>query len=170
MKASNLLNYKDMPSPVGTIRLVASDKGLVAVLWEGEDYCRTKLPGAVHSEHAPILLAAERQLEEYFARTRTGFDLPLDLRGTEFQIRAWEALLQIPYGKTRTYGELARILGDIKAVRAVGGALNKNPVAIIVPCHRVIGASGKLVGFAGGLDRKSLLLSLEQELRMPSLF
>jgi methylated-DNA-[protein]-cysteine S-methyltransferase len=170
MKASNLLNYKDMPSPVGTIRLVASDKGLVAVLWEGEDYFRTKLPGAAYSEDNPILLAAEQQLGAYFARTRTAFDLPLDLRGTEFQIRAWEALLQIPYGKTRTYGELARILGDIKAVRAVGGALNKNPVAIIVPCHRVIGASGKLVGFAGGLDRKSLLLSLEQELRMPSLF
>lgn len=159
-----------MPSPVGTIRLVASDKGLVAVLWEGEDYCRTKLSAAVHSEHMPLLLQAEEQLGEYFARTRTSFDLPLDLRGTEFQLRAWEALLQIPYGKTRTYGALARILGDIKAVRAVGGALNKNPVAIIVPCHRVIGASGKLVGFAGGLDRKSVLLSLEQERSMPTLF
>lgn len=170
MKALSHLNYKDILSPVGTLRLVASEKGLVAVLWEAEDYCRTKLPGAVPHEQDPVLVQAAQQLGEYFARTRTEFDLPLDLQGTEFQLKVWELLLQIPYGKTRTYGALARILGDMKAVRAVGGALNKNPIAIIVPCHRVIGASGKLVGFAGGLNRKSLLLSLEQELSRPSLF
>ena len=170
MSMSDLLNYKDIPSPVGVLRLVASEKGLVAVVWEGERYCNSRFPEAVCREDCPLLLQAEQQLEEYFARTHTAFDLPLDLRGTDFQIRAWDALLQIPYGRTRTYGDLARAMGDIKAVRAVGGALHNNPVAIIVPCHRVIGASGKLVGFAGGLDRKSLLLSLERERTMPELF
>lgn len=167
---SDLLNYKDIPSPVGILRLVASGKGLVAVVWEGERYCNSRFPEAVCREDAPILLQAAQQLEEYFTHTRTVFDLPLDLRGTDFQLRAWDALLQIPYGRTRTYGDLARAMGDIKAVRAVGGALHNNPVAIIVPCHRVIGASGQLVGFAGGLNRKSLLLSLERERTMPGLF
>ncbi|WP_083535266.1 methylated-DNA--[protein]-cysteine S-methyltransferase [Chryseobacterium kwangjuense] len=109
-------------------------------------------------------------MNEYFENKRKVFDIPFDLKGTEFQIKVWEALLKIPYGVTKTYGELAVILGDIKAVRAVGGALNKNPVSIIIPCHRVMGASGKLVGFAGGLENKSVLLDLEQGFTIQRLF
>jgi len=162
--------FKDMPSSLGQLRLIASQTGLAAVLWDGEDYQRSKLPGAQKAEQHPILLAAEQQLKEYFAKTRQLFELPLDLNGTDFQRKVWTALLEIPFGSTKTYGELARSLGDVKAVRAVGGALNKNPVAIIVPCHRVIGAGGKLLGFAGGLHNKSLLLELENNKRMPTLF
>ncbi|SHF44418.1 methylated-DNA--[protein]-cysteine S-methyltransferase [Chryseobacterium sp. OV279] len=164
------LIYKDVPSSVGVIRVISSDTGLVAIIWEGEDYKRTKLSEPVRDDEHPLLLQAEQQLNEYFQNKRTAFDIPLDFRGTEFQIRVWEALLKIPYGITKTYGELAKILGDSKAVRAVGGALNKNPISIIVPCHRVVGASGKLVGFAGGLDNKSILLDLEQGFTMPKLF
>ncbi|HCA06923.1 methylated-DNA--[protein]-cysteine S-methyltransferase [Chryseobacterium sp.] len=164
------LIYKDVPSSVGVIRVISSDTGLVAIIWEGEDYKRTKLSEPVRDDEHPLLLQAEQQLNEYFQNKRTTFDIPLDFRGTEFQIRVWEALLKIPYGITKTYGELAKILGDSKAVRAVGGALNKNPISIIVPCHRVVGVSGKLVGFAGGLDNKSILLDLEQGVTMPKLF
>jgi methylated-DNA-[protein]-cysteine S-methyltransferase len=157
--------YKDMASPVGRIRLIATEVGLAAILWEGEDYTRTKLPAPERDDNAAILLETEKQLREYFEKKRTMFDVPLDFKGTAFQVKVWEALLRIPYGVTKTYGELARLLGDIKAVRAVGGALNKNPVSIIVPCHRVVGAAGKLVGFAGGLENKSILLDLENQQR-----
>ncbi len=170
MAAHSDLVYKDISSPVGYIRLIASDMGLAAVLWEGEDYTRTKLPTPERQDQHPVLLQTAMQLEAYFDRKRTDFTVPLDFRGTDFQVRVWEALLRIPYGITKTYGDLARLLGDIKAVRAVGGALNKNPVSIIVPCHRVVGASGKLVGFAGGLHNKSILLELEQAHKIPTLF
>ncbi|GAB3504957.1 methylated-DNA--[protein]-cysteine S-methyltransferase [Emticicia fontis] len=170
MKEDTVLVYKDIQSPVGFIRLIASHSGLVAILWEGEDYKRTKLPDAIRNDNAPILLQTEQQLKEYFEKKRRVFDIPLDFRGTEFQVRVWEALMAIPYGLTKSYGELARLLGDIKAVRAVGGALNKNPISIIVPCHRVVGASGKLVGFAGGLENKPTLLYLENGIRTPTLF
>lgn len=159
-----------MITPVGQIRLIASHAGLMALLWEGEDYTGTKYPAAVRDNEDRILVQAERQLEEYFAKERRVFDVPLDMKGTGFQLSVWHALLDIPYGTTKTYGALARTLGDIRAVRAVGGALNKNPVAIIVPCHRVVGASGKLVGFAGGLENKSILLGLESSHKMPTLF
>lgn len=159
-----------MQSPVGFIRLIASETGLVAILWEGEDYTRTKLPTPARDDKAPILLQTEQQLQEYFEHKRKVFDIPLDFKGTEFQVRVWKALLGIPYGVTKTYGDLARLLGDIKAVRAVGGALNKNPISIVVPCHRVVGASGKLVGFAGGLENKSTLLYLENGVSTPTLF
>ncbi|WP_228439885.1 methylated-DNA--[protein]-cysteine S-methyltransferase [Chryseobacterium phocaeense] len=170
MKNQNPLQYKDVSSPVGLIRVIASDKGLAAIIWEGEDCKRTKLSVPVREDNHPILLKTEDQLNEYFENKRKVFDIPFDLKGTEFQIKVWEALLKIPYGVTKTYGELAVILGDIKAVRAVGGALNKNPVSIIIPCHRVVGASGKLVGFAGGLENKSVLLDLEQGFTMQCLF
>ncbi|ASK32311.1 cysteine methyltransferase [Chryseobacterium sp. T16E-39] len=164
------LVYKDISSPVGLIRSISSDKGLVAIIWEGETYKRTKLPTPVREDLHPILVQTEKELKEYFEKKRKIFNIPLDFQGTEFQIKVWEALLDIPYGITKTYGELAKILGDVKAVRAVGGALNKNPISIIVPCHRVVGASGKLVGFAGGLENKSILLDLEKDFRIPSLF
>lgn len=170
MEDPKQLVYKDVASPVGLVRAIACDKGLVAIIWEGEDYKRTKLSVPVKDDKHPILIQTEKELNEYFNNKRTTFDIPLDFKGTEFQIRVWEALLKIPYGVTKTYGDLARILGDIKAVRAVGGALNKNPISIIVPCHRVVGISGNLVGFAGGLNNKSILLDLEQGFTMPSLF
>lgn len=170
MENQEQLIYKDIPSPVGLIRAIASNKGLVAIIWEGEDYKRTKLSLPVKDDKHPILLETEKQLKEYFENKRITFDIPLDFKGTEFQVKVWKALLRIPHGTTKTYGDLAKILGDIKAVRAVGGALNKNPISIIVPCHRVVGASGKLVGFAGGLENKSILLDLEQGFTMQSLF
>lgn len=170
MEAHNHLVYKDINSPVGLIRLVATNKGLAAVLWEGEDYQRSKLSEPVRNDQDPILLQTEQQLKEYFEKKRTVFDLPLDFKGTAFQVRVWEALLDIPFGVTKSYGDLARTLGDIKAVRAVGGALNKNPIAIVVPCHRVVGTSGKLVGFAGGLENKSVLLDLERNYQVLTLF
>ncbi|MFP7657336.1 methylated-DNA--[protein]-cysteine S-methyltransferase [Chryseobacterium proteolyticum] len=164
------LVYKDVSSPVGLIRVIASDVGLVAIIWEGEGYKRTQLSIPERKNQHPILLQTEKELKEYFENSRKVFDVPLDLEGTEFQVKVWKALLKIPYGMTKTYGEMAKILGDTKAVRAVGGALNKNPISIIVPCHRVVGVSGKLVGFAGGLENKSILLDLEKSFRMPSLF
>jgi len=170
MVADNTLYYKDMATPVGCIRLVASDAGLVAILWEGEDYGRTKLNEPCYEATHPVLVRTEQQLLEYFAEQRTGFDIALDLRGSDFQLKIWKALLAIPYGMTRSYGDLARDSGDLKAVRAVGGALNRNPVSIIVPCHRVIGSSGTLTGFAGGLHNKSILLQLERKRLAPGLF
>lgn len=170
MTEHNQLMYKDMLSPVGNIRLVASQTGLVAILWEGEDYKRTRLPSPVREDKHRLLLQTEEELIEYFEKKRKVFKIPLDLKGSSFQIKVWEALLKIPYGVTKTYGELARIVSNIQAVRAVGSALNKNPISIIVPCHRVIGTSGKLVGFAGGLRNKSILIDLESGYRSPTLF
>ncbi|MGJ1196909.1 methylated-DNA--[protein]-cysteine S-methyltransferase [Sphingobacterium spiritivorum] len=170
MESNKKSEYKDMPSVLGIIRLVATDAGLAAILWEGEDYTRTKLSAPQRNDQNPILLKTEQQLTEYFAKARTTFDIPLDFSGTAFQKKVWTALLNVPFGKTITYGGLAKILGDIKAVRAVGGALNKNPVAIIVPCHRIVGATGKMVGFAGGIANKTILLNLENKYKMPSLF
>jgi methylated-DNA-[protein]-cysteine S-methyltransferase len=108
------------------------------------------------------LLRTEKELEEYFAGKRDAFTVPLDMRGTQFQRQVWEALLAIPFGETRTYGQLANQLGNPKATRAVGAANGRNPLAILVPCHRVLGFSGKLTGFAGGLDAKAHLLHLEK--------
>jgi methylated-DNA-[protein]-cysteine S-methyltransferase len=170
MTVKRLLLFKDMLSPVGHIRLVATQQGLAAILWEGEDLKRTKLAVPCQDDKHAILLQAEQQLNEYFAGTRKVFDVPLDFEGTDFQVKVWNAILRIPFGRTITYGELARDLGDIKAVRAVGGALNKNPVSIIVPCHRVVGASGRLIGFAGGLKNKSILIDLENGNKAPDLF
>ena len=119
------------------------------------------LPDLVENPAHPLLLRTEKELNEYFSRSRKSFTVPLDMRGTYFQKQVWEALLGIPFGETRTYGQLANQLGNPKATRAVGAANGRNPIAIIVPCHRVIGFSGKLTGFAGGLDAKDHLLKLE---------
>ena len=153
--------YKTMKSPAGTLKLVGSDAGLAAILWEDDDPRRVRLEAASKDENHPVLIEAQRQLNEYFAGQRKAFSVKLDLRGTPFQKKVWQAMLGIPFGETRTYGELARQIGDPKAVRAVGAANGRNPIAIIGPCHRVIGASGKLTGYAGGLPVKALLLRLE---------
>jgi methylated-DNA-[protein]-cysteine S-methyltransferase len=150
---------KTLPSPVGTLTLVASDTGLAAILWENDAPGRVRLDFAA-GDH-PVLREAERQLGEYFAGTRTAFDLPLDFTGTDFQKSVWQALLTIPFGETRSYAQIARQIGNPKAVRAVGAANGRNPISIVSPCHRVIGANGTLTGFAGGLDAKAHLLALE---------
>jgi methylated-DNA-[protein]-cysteine S-methyltransferase len=156
------LAYKLIDSPVGELKLVASDKGLVAILWENDSPRRVRLSELVEDEQHPVLVETERQLEEYFAGKRKAFSVALDMRGTRFQKDVWEALLAIPFGETRSYGQLANQLGNPRATRAVGAANGRNPVSIIVPCHRVIGALGKLTGFAGGLDAKARLLGLEK--------
>jgi methylated-DNA-[protein]-cysteine S-methyltransferase len=153
--------YKSMKSPLGLLTLVGSDQGLAAVLWEGEDPSRVRLgPLQEHLSH-PILMQAQRQLEEYFAGQRRTFSVKLDPAGTEFQNKVWNALRTIPFGETRSYGQIAEQIGSRKAVRAVGAANGRNPLSIIVPCHRVIGADGTLTGFAGGLKIKARLLALE---------
>jgi AraC family transcriptional regulator of adaptative response / DNA-3-methyladenine glycosylase II len=156
------LAYKTIDSPVGKLKLVASDKGLVAILWQNEKPNRVRLGELFEDAKHPILLDTERQLGEYFAGKRKTFAVALDMRGTTFQKNVWEALLTIPFGETRCYGELAKQLGNSKAMRAVGAANGRNPISIVVPCHRAIGSSGKLTGFAGGLEAKAHLLSLEK--------
>jgi methylated-DNA-[protein]-cysteine S-methyltransferase len=155
------LFYKFMNSPVGKLKLVASEKGLVAILWENDKPSRVRLAELAEDANHPMLQKTEQQLQEYFAGKRMSFSVPLDMKGTPFQKNVWEALLAIPFGETRTYGDLAKKLGNPTATRAVGAANGRNPVSIIVPCHRVIGASGKLTGFAGGLETKAHLLGLE---------
>jgi len=168
-----LTTFARVPSPIGELVLAASDAALAAV------YFRTSRQapppprepaGWVEDDGrgpAGELLARTRQeLAEYFAGTRTTFDIPLDPPGTAFQRRVWDALRAIPYGTTLSYSELARRLGDPRATRAVGAANGRNPIPIIVPCHRVVGANGALTGFGGGLDRKRWLLEHEGALMM----
>jgi methylated-DNA-[protein]-cysteine S-methyltransferase len=147
---------------VGALKLVAHDHALVAVMWDNEDHKRVRLAELIEDHQHPMLLRVKKQLEQYFAGQRQQFDLPLDFQGTDFQQQVWQTLLTIPYGETRSYKEIAVQIGNEKAVRAVGAANGRNPISIIAPCHRVIGSSGALVGFAGGLDKKQILLSLEQ--------
>lgn len=148
-------------SPVGALTLVAGDRGLKAILWPDDDPRRVRLPAADADPAHPVLREAERQLGEYFGGARRVFDLPLDFTGTDFQKRVWARLLEIPYGETRSYGEIARSLGDPNLTRAVGAANGRNPISIVAPCHRVVGAAGRLTGFAGGLEAKRYLLALE---------
>lgn len=153
--------YKITTTPVGVLTLIASDRGLAAILWQDDSPRRVRLNPRVENADHPLLLQAEQQLQEYFAGTRQRFDLPLDFAGTEFQRKVWAALVSIPFGETRSYKQIAEQIGHPSAMRAVGAANGRNPVSIIAPCHRVIGANGKLTGFAGGLDIKAFLLSLE---------
>ncbi|MBN8832194.1 MAG: methylated-DNA--[protein]-cysteine S-methyltransferase [Sphingomonadales bacterium] len=150
-----------MASPVGELTLVASDEGLAAILWENDDPARVRLTPRARADDHPVLMETARQLAAYFAGERTRFELPLDFHGTDFQKRVWAALLAIPFGETRSYAQIARAIGAPTASRAVGAANGRNPISIVAPCHRVIGASGALTGFAGGLDAKRHLLRLE---------
>src|SRR5438105_9666457 len=136
--------YKTIDSRVGKLKLVASEKGLVAVLWENDDPKRVRLDQLSENRTHPVLVGAERELGEYFAGKRREFSVALDVRGTPFQRNVWEGLLGIRFGETRSYGELATRLGSPQAARAVGAATGRNPISIIVPCHRLIGAAGKL--------------------------
>ena len=160
--------WEDVASPLGPLTVLASDNGVHAIAFESDrtEQAKTNLPRAVNY---PIINATIRQLAMYFDGTLKVFDLPLDLRGTDFQKRVWELLLEIPFGETRTYGDIAHALGNVEASQAVGAANGKNPMAIVVPCHRVIGASGHLTGYAGGMEKKKFLLTHEGVIQ-PTLF
>jgi methylated-DNA-[protein]-cysteine S-methyltransferase len=153
--------YKRMPSPVGTLTLVATDDGLAAILWEADRPRRVRLNLDAEERGHPLLVETERQLEEYFAGRRKKFTLKLDPSGTLFQRKVWSALLTIPFGETRSYAQIARQIGKPTATRAVGAANGRNPISIVAPCHRVVGSTGALTGFAGGLDVKAHLLAFE---------
>jgi methylated-DNA-[protein]-cysteine S-methyltransferase len=161
------MNYvhKRMKSPVGNLKLIANEKGLSAILWERDKPERVRLDHGLEDNDNALLIEVERQLNEYFAGTRESFSILLDFIGTEFQKNVWNALLTIPYGETRSYVQIAEQVGNKKAMRAVGAANGKNPISIIAPCHRVIGASGHLTGFAGGLENKVILLNIEKKRR-----
>jgi methylated-DNA-[protein]-cysteine S-methyltransferase len=144
------------------LQLIASDQGLAAVLWPHEDGRRVRLGPFTPERSNALLDETQRQLDGYFNGSLRAFSLPLDMRGTTFQQRVWRALLGIPWGQTRSYGELAHALGCPAAARAVGAANGRNPLSIIVPCHRLLGADGSLTGFAGGIEVKQHLLQMEQ--------
>ena len=156
------LRYSFMDSPAGPLAIVMSDRGLMGLHFNG----RAEIPPrgdkkAEWVEDAARTADVRRELEQYFAGRRREFSVPLDLRGTDFQLRCWRELLKIPFGQTRTYADIARAIGSPRAFRAVGLANHDNPVAIIVPCHRVIASGGGLCGYGGGLDIKQKLLELE---------
>ena len=149
-----------------TLHLVASDSGLRAIDFDLSRPGPCGRPGSRPGTH-PVATEAARQLRAYFAGQLRRFNLPLDLRGTEFQLRVWRELERIPYGETRSYSQIATTIGSPRVVRAVGAANGANPIPIVVPCHRVIGAGGKLVGYGGGLPLKKRLLELEGARALP---
>ncbi len=155
------LSYKEIDSPVGRLTIIASANKLLGIEWETESRNRKGRDRLKFDSSHPILRETEQQLREYFGDSRTHFDLPLEARGSEFETKVWRALEKIPYGTTRSYLDLAKAIGSPKACRAVGAANSRNPLPIVVPCHRVIGANGKLTGFTGGLNRKATLLAHE---------
>lgn len=157
--------YDEMHSPVGILTLITSMKGLHTILWESdrENSSYTKMIGGLaKSSHNPLIQETKKQLREYFDGKRKIFNVPLAPSGTDFQRQAWQQLLDIPYGKTISYAEQAKKIGNKNKARAVGMANGRNPISIIIPCHRVIGSKGDLVGFGGGLDKKIFLLELER--------
>ncbi|MDD3168058.1 MAG: methylated-DNA--[protein]-cysteine S-methyltransferase [Eubacteriales bacterium] len=146
-------------TPLGTIGIAEANGQITHLFFETE-----KFQGKGHEKiETPVLAEAAKQLREYFSGCRRSFDLPLAPAGTEFMGRVWKALQEIPYGETRSYKEIAAMIGNRKACRAVGMANNRNPISIFIPCHRVIGAGGDLVGYGGGLDKKRFLLDFEKE-------
>ena len=154
---------KQLDSPIGRLRLVATDQGLSHLLFDqqvGEDL--ESDGDEVEADDHPVLAAATAQLAEYFAGRRQEFDIPLDLSGTEFQRAAWSALANVPFGETRSYRQQAEAIGRPKAVRAIGAANGRNPVPIVLPCHRIVGSDGSLTGYGGGLPIKEFLLNHEQ--------
>lgn len=161
MSTRTILTSSTMESPVGTLTIVASDTGLRAVLWPVERDGRVTFDEAVEAGDHHIIDDTISQLTEYFDRTRTTFSLPLDPVGTAFQRAVWDALAAIPFGETMAYGEVAAELDKPDASRAVGSATGRNPISIVVPCHRLVASSGKLTGFAGGLEAKRWLLAHE---------
>lgn len=154
--------YALAPTPMGEFLFISDPVGLCGVHLMGHKLSPAIDPSWRKQPHEPILKAAITQLREYFAGDRHEFSLPLSLDGTDFQVAVWHRLLKIPYGSTSTYAEIARQIRKQSAVRAVGAAVGRNPISIIIPCHRVLGSDGSLTGFAWGLNRKRFLLELEQ--------
>lgn len=155
------MNYiKNIKTPIGIITIKEKNNKIIELQLNSNLVQPIKENEKI--KETPLLIETEKQLTEYFNKTRTKFDLPLDPQGTDFMKRVWKELIQIPYGETRTYKQIAQKIGNEKASRAVGMANNKNPIPIIIPCHRVIGANNKLVGYALGLDKKEFLLDLEK--------
>jgi methylated-DNA-[protein]-cysteine S-methyltransferase len=156
-------------SPVGALKLLASDAGLSSVLWENDNPNRVRVGPLLDDASHPVLVATARQLTRYFDGSLRSFTVPLDFKGTPFQISVWTALLTIPFGETRTYAEIARQIGHPTASRAVGATNGRNPISIIAPCHRVVGSTGALTGFAGGLPTKAYLLRFERQIAQSSM-
>ena len=150
-----MVQYDTCPSPFGSL----------LIGWEGDAVVSLRLGESDSISRSPISELAAVQLQEYFTGTRKHFSFPIELKGTPFQKSVWQEMARIPYGESRTYGEIARAIGNPKAVRAVGMACNRNPIWIIIPCHRVIGSNQKLTGYAGGLSMKEALLALETQYR-----
>lgn len=150
-----------MFSPVGLLKLVVDGQKLIAILWDNEKLNRVKLDEMTECVDDPLLLKIEKQLNEYFTGKRSNFDVSIKASGTEFQEKVWDLLYKIPYGTTCSYKDIAVKLGKPNAVRAIGAAIGKNPISIIIPCHRVVGSNGSLTGFAGGLEKKRMLLEIE---------
>lgn len=155
-----MLAYDTYRSPQGPMLITATPKGLAGVYFKGQKHFPDSRPWRRDSRH-PVLRRARRELGEYFAGKRTRFDVPLDPQGTAFQRKVWKAIGKVTFGRTLTYGELARRAGHPGSARAAGAATGRNPIGIIVPCHRILGANGALTGYAGGLSRKRKLLALE---------
>src|SRR3569833_1547159 len=160
--------YDNLSTPIGRLRMVADEQGLREDWFESGRHQREPAPSWTHSP--PALAFARVQLEEYFAGARQVFELPLHPLGTPFQLTVWQELARIPYGATISYGELARRIGQPQAMRAVGAANGRNPLPIVLPCHRVIGADGSLTGFGGGLPTKRFLLAMEEGVARDDLF
>lgn len=156
-----VMAYTRLDSPVGRLKLVGSSRGLAAVLWPDDPSGRVRLGAMDEVPDHPVLVQAGRELHQYFTADRRTFSVPLDFHGTDFQKQVWRALLAIPFGETRTYGQIAAAQGNPKASRAVGAANGRNPISIIAPCHRVVGSDGSLTGFAGGMAAKAWLLRHE---------
>lgn len=148
-----MLFERTMETPVGRVLICADERGVCALRFHARE---------IRADASPVLDAAQRELEEYFAGRRRVFSVPLSIRGTAFREKVWRALLEIPYGQTAAYGEIARRIGSPKACRAVGMANHANPLPVFVPCHRVVGAHGGLTGYAGGLEIKRILLEIER--------
>lgn len=159
--------YQEIESPIGSLYIATDTKNLRILAMDANwDTLISKFPNATRKNHA-ILTKTQNQIEEYFSKKRTQFDIPVHYEGTVFQIATWNALAKIPYGETRSYSEQAQNIGNPKAVRAIGRTNGLNPISIIVPCHRVIGKSGSLTGYASGLKNKKFLLELEHSLKYP---
>jgi methylated-DNA-[protein]-cysteine S-methyltransferase len=159
MKTTLPITYSEIDSPIGRLLLYGTSRGLSGIFMTRQRHFDGKQKDWKRDDARWSSVA--RQLREYFDGKRRDFDIPLDVEGTEFQMKVWNALCKIPFGRTASYADIARQIGNPKAMRAVGMANGRNPVSIVVPCHRVIGADGSLTGYGGGLDRKKVLLDLE---------
>jgi len=150
------MNYCRIDTVIGRLTLVEKDGALSNIFFENQ-----QIPTGMSEKETAVLEKAAKELDEYFKGKRKDFDIPIAPEGTKFQRKVWDALRDIPFGETRSYGQIARLMGNEKACRAVGAANGKNPLPIVIPCHRIIGKNGRLTGFAGGLDVKEKLLSIE---------